>query len=68
MTSDAMPNREALIRERAYAIWIEAGQPEGMADDHWHRAAAAVDAEEAAVSPLTDLGEEPAPLVVTPNR
>ena len=68
MTSDATQHREDMIRQRAYAIWIEDGQPEGFADEHWRKAAAAVDAEEAAVSPLTDLGSEPAPLVVTPNR
>ena len=68
MTSDATPNREDMIRERAYAIWIEEGRPDGFADDHWRKAADALDQEEGAVSPLTDLGEEPAPLIVTPNR
>lgn len=68
MTSDAVANREEMIRDRAYRIWIEDGRPDGMADEHWHRAADAIDAEDAAVSPLTDLGDEPAPLVVTPNR
>lgn len=68
MTSDASPSREDMIRERAYAIWIEEGQSQGLADEHWRKAADAVDAEASAVSPLTDLGEEPAPLVVTPNR
>lgn len=68
MTSDATPNREDMIRERAYAIWIEEGRPEGRADAHWRQAADALDQEEAAVTPLTDLGEEPAPLVVPPNR
>lgn len=68
MTSDAVANREDLIRDRAYRIWIEDGRPDGMAEEHWHKASDAIDAEEAAVSPLTDLGDEPAPLVVTPNR
>lgn len=68
MTSEAMPNREDMIRDRAYAIWIEDGRPDGMAEAHWHRASDALDAEEAAVSPLTNVGEEPAPLLVTPNR
>ena len=63
-----MPNRGEMIRERAYAIWVEDGRPEGKAEEHWQQASDAVDAEETAVSPLTDLGEEPAPLVVTPNR
>lgn len=68
MTSEAVPNREDMIRDRAYAIWIEEGRPEGMAEEHWRQAADAVDVEDAAVSPLTDLGDEPVPLVVPPNR
>ena len=28
-------DREQEIRERAYRIWLEAGQPEGLAADHW---------------------------------
>ena len=62
-----MPSRDDLIRERAYAIWIEDGRPEGRADEHWQQAAAALDTEEAAVTPITDLGTEPVPLV-TPIR
>lgn len=30
-----MADRDDLIRERAYQIWQERGQPEGCADDHW---------------------------------
>jgi hypothetical protein len=26
------------IRHRAYMLWLEEGQPEGRADDHWHQA------------------------------
>jgi hypothetical protein len=29
---------EQQIRERAYAIWLEEGQPEGRDLDHWLRA------------------------------
>lgn len=29
---------EDLIRLRAYAIWIEEGQPEGREREHWRRA------------------------------
>jgi hypothetical protein len=32
------PFDEQLIRERAYAIWIEEGQPEGRDLEHWTRA------------------------------
>lgn len=29
---------EKKIRERAYLLWLDAGQPEGDADGFWHRA------------------------------
>jgi Protein of unknown function (DUF2934) len=29
---------EHAIRERAYAIWVEEGKPDGRAVDHWLRA------------------------------
>lgn len=29
---------EQLISEIAHKIWVEAGQPEGMADEHWFKA------------------------------
>jgi hypothetical protein len=32
------PIREEHIRERAYCIWMEEGQPEGRHHDHWMRA------------------------------
>ncbi len=28
------------IRERAYAIWLEEGRPQGRAEQHWTRASA----------------------------
>ncbi|WP_168879326.1 DUF2934 domain-containing protein [Rhizobium sp. P28RR-XV] len=31
---------EDIIRERAYLLWLEDGQPEGRADEHWHKARA----------------------------
>ena len=33
-----MADRDDLIRERAYQIWLERGQPEGSPDDHWFAA------------------------------
>lgn len=29
---------EQLIREIAHRLWVEEGQPEGRADDHWFKA------------------------------
>lgn len=26
------------IRHRAYMLWLEEGQPDGRADEHWHQA------------------------------
>jgi hypothetical protein len=34
-----MPDTEAAIRERAYAIWEESGRPLGLDKEHWYRAA-----------------------------
>ena len=31
-------DKERTIRDRAYAIWQEEGEPEGREADHWHRA------------------------------
>ena len=35
---------EEAIRERAYAIWEAEGRPHGEDLDHWHRAAAEINA------------------------
>ncbi|RZM17844.1 MAG: DUF2934 domain-containing protein, partial [Sphingomonas sp.] len=41
-------DREGTIRNRAYAIWQEEGQPEGQDADHWHRAESEIGSHEAA--------------------
>jgi hypothetical protein len=33
-----MDDREQRVRERAFQIWIEEGQPEGKDREHWERA------------------------------
>jgi hypothetical protein len=33
-----MADRDDMIRERAYQIWLERGQPQGCAEDHWFTA------------------------------
>jgi len=30
--------KEQRIRERAYQIWLDEGQPEGRDQEHWHQA------------------------------
>lgn len=32
-------DKEGTIRDRAYAIWQEEGEPDGRDAEHWHRAA-----------------------------
>jgi hypothetical protein len=32
------------IRHRAYMLWLEEGEPEGRAEEYWHRACAVVEA------------------------
>ena len=36
--ASGQPERERAISNRAYALWREAGQPEGKAQEHWLRA------------------------------
>ena len=31
-------DRDRRVRERAHAIWIETGRPDGLADRHWQQA------------------------------
>jgi hypothetical protein len=35
---------EQAIRERAYHLWLEAGQPEHQHEEHWHRARQIIEA------------------------
>ena len=42
------PEYEQRIREAAYHLWVEAGRPEGGADEFWRRARAQVFAQDAA--------------------
>lgn len=60
-------DREQRIRDRAYAIWVEEGRPDGRDQQHWHDAESAIDEEDGAVTPLHDIGADPAP-IMPPNR
>jgi hypothetical protein len=51
--------REERIRQRAYRLWEEAGQPEGAAQDHWDRAAQDLDREDAKIQRPGAPGEKP---------
>lgn len=50
--------REQKIRERAYKIWQDEGQPEGREHDHWSRAEQEHGSGDDAATPLAD--SEPA--------
>jgi hypothetical protein len=52
-------DRESQVRERAHAIWLEEGMPEGQADQHWSRAESEVaDADTSAPSEPTKTADE----------
>jgi Protein of unknown function (DUF2934) len=55
-------NREALIRTRAFYIWLDEGCPEGRADTHWQMATELVAAEEGRV------GLAPKPVTTQPSQ
>ena len=48
-----MDDMDRRIRERAYRLWVEDGQPHGRAEDHWHRAAEQIAAEGGKPAPAT---------------
>jgi DUF2934 family protein len=53
---------EERIRERAYQIWIEQGQPHGRDTDHWYQAEAElVSRRSPPLQPLVDDGDGEAP-------
>ncbi|ESW88789.1 DUF2934 domain-containing protein [Mesorhizobium sp. C280B] len=43
-----MTDRQERIRQRAHAIWEQAGRPDGAHQQHWDQATAEIDAETAA--------------------
>ena len=47
MTAD----REAKIRERAYALWLDQGSVHGRDREHWQQAETEIAKEEAAAQP-----------------
>jgi hypothetical protein len=43
-------DRDSQVRERAHAIWLEEGMPEGQAEQHWSRAESEVADDEASAT------------------
>ena len=48
---------EQRIRERAFRIWIEEGQPDGKDKEHWSRAEAEFGADTPPLQPDQPIGE-----------
>ena len=42
MTESTDDKDDEEIRHRAYMIWLDEGQPDGLAEDHWHQAVAEI--------------------------
>lgn len=46
-----MSKRDELIAQKAHELWEKEGKPHGRHEDHWHQAAAAVEAGNAKAAP-----------------
>jgi len=51
-------DREGQIRERAYRLWQEEGEPHGKHDEHWHRAQQEFPGEQPAATPEPQDGSD----------
>jgi hypothetical protein len=52
-----MDDREQLIREKAFQLWLEEGQPEGQQDRHWALASELVAIEDSQIDTTIPLAE-----------
>lgn len=52
---------EANVRDRAYALWMREGRPEGRAEAHWHQARAELDREFFSLLSVANLLQSPPP-------
>ncbi|MER8368923.1 DUF2934 domain-containing protein [Mesorhizobium sp. M0306] len=58
-----MTDRQERIRQRAHAIWEQAGRPDGAHQQHWDQATAEIDAEIA----TTETASRPKPKARQPK-
>ena len=59
MTNDAaLDELERRIRDRAYRIWVDEGQPEGKYLHHWLRAKREIEEEDAVIDGTEELKQE----------
>lgn len=69
MEATVTDDRQERIRQRAHAIWEEAGRPDGAHQQHWEQATAEIDGEESrpkAKGPAT--GKSTKPKTVRPRK
>ena len=45
-----MSHRETRIKQRAYELWIQAGEPEGTSEQFWYQAEKEIDGDNPAAS------------------
>jgi hypothetical protein len=53
--------KQKRIEQRAYLFWQTEGQPHGRHEEHWHRAARQIEAEET-------VGKAPKQAIASPER
>ena len=54
----AQEELETRIRDRAYRIWVEEGQPNGRYLEHWHRAKREIEEEDAIIKGTEELKQD----------
>ena len=61
--------KQKRIEHRAYLFWEAEGQPHGRHDEHWHRAARQIEAEEEVhIAEKPRKGKAPKQAIASPGR
>jgi hypothetical protein len=61
--------KQRRIEQRAYLFWQTEGQPHGRHEEHWHRAARQIEAEETVyVAEKARKGTAPKQAIASPGR
>ena len=61
--------KQKRIEQRAYLFWQTEGQPHGRHEEHWHRAARQIEAEETVhVAEKPRKGKAPKQAIASPGR
>jgi hypothetical protein len=59
---------DAQIRDRAYLIWLDEGQPQGRDTQHWQMALAALTAQPTKAKPAHKAAAKPRAKKATPTK